>query len=235
MKLTQHLLNISTRTPYTLAINHPFLQSAGNGTLSHDLLALWLSQDRIYATRGYPRFIGLLIANLTREGNVPQLRLKGGEESSFKRIFETLVFSLTNISREMDFFNDTATKYGLRLDERGVREGTKTYLTEMDRVASEERVEHGLVFLWAMEKVYLDAWTFVKTQLGANISSDTAVASLARNWSNQNFIAFVDDLDGLVDSLNIQPDTELWKECETIWEKIVEIEAAFWPEQGEVV
>ncbi|KAK7020197.1 hypothetical protein VNI00_017810 [Paramarasmius palmivorus] len=237
MALTKHLLSIPTKTSYDLAIDHPFLRDAGSGTLSHDLLALWLSQDRIYASRAYPRYIGLLIANLTQ--NTPKL-IDSSEQESFKRIFRILTFSLDNVGREMDFFNETAEKWGLELDVWQERQGTKTYLAEMDIVAKDRRVEHGLVFLWAMEKVYLDAWSSVKAQLDAqNLQSAdanptlSAVISLATNWSNPDFVAFVDNLGSLVDSLDIQPETDTWRECEEIWEKVVEIEATFWPENGE--
>ncbi|KAF8889592.1 hypothetical protein BD779DRAFT_1662021 [Infundibulicybe gibba] len=46
------------------AIAHPFLQAAANGSLGRHLLSIWLSQDRIYASHAYPRFIGALISHI---------------------------------------------------------------------------------------------------------------------------------------------------------------------------
>ncbi|KAF9031232.1 hypothetical protein BDZ89DRAFT_948955, partial [Hymenopellis radicata] len=49
---------------YAAAVKHPFLHQAGDGTLDHSRLGLWLSQARIYAAPAHPRSIGSLIGAL---------------------------------------------------------------------------------------------------------------------------------------------------------------------------
>jgi hypothetical protein len=61
MKLTEHLCQLTTDTPYSAAVEADFLIAAGKGELPDKLLADWLAQDRIYAAHAYPRFIGALI------------------------------------------------------------------------------------------------------------------------------------------------------------------------------
>lgn len=43
----------------------------------------------------------------------------------------------------------------------------------------------------------------------------------------------MDELAALVDELDILPGSESWKRAEGIWERVVELEEAFWPIDGE--
>lgn len=147
--LTSHLYSLSTAKPYSAATEHPFLAAAGDGTLPHDQLSLYLSQDRIYAAHGYPRFIGHLLAAIPYSS---LHKLDSPEERFNKRILGMLHYALTNVIRETNFFVDTAAKFGLDLDGWRERKGTRDYLAEMTRVGASGRIEDGLVFLWAMER-----------------------------------------------------------------------------------
>jgi thiaminase len=150
MKLTDHLVCIQTTKAYADATDHPFLRAAGSRTLKDDLLALWLSQDRIYAAHAYPRFIGLLISKIPF---APHHGVNSAEEKMNQRILKILAFCIENIVREESFFRDTSEKYGLPIDVWREREATRNYTAEMLRVGSALSLEEGLVFLWAMEKV----------------------------------------------------------------------------------
>ena len=153
-QLTNHLLSLSTSTPYDAAIKHEFLSSAGNGTLGNDRLAFWLAQDRIYAAHAYPRFIGALIANIPYNSLHP---IQSTEELLNQRILKTLVFCLENVVREVAFFSETGQTWGLDLHVWKERRETRDYTAEMARITAGTGIEDGLVFLWAMEKV----WFFV--------------------------------------------------------------------------
>ncbi|KAF9010089.1 hypothetical protein BDQ17DRAFT_999068 [Cyathus striatus] len=230
MKLTDHLISLPTTPVYNSAINHPFLCSAGAGTLPPARLALWLSQDRIYAAHAYPKFIGKLISQIPFEHTHGIL---SQEEQDNQRIFKVLVYCLQNIVREVGFFKDTADRWGLDMEGWKERKGTRDYTAEMARV-SEKGIKDGLVFLWAMERVYLDAWTFVQSQLKLNSAPpDSALSSFASNWSSPEFVEFVDDLAKLVDNLKIAPGSESWKRAEAIWARVIELEERFWPVEGE--
>ncbi|KAJ7451125.1 heme oxygenase-like protein [Mycena latifolia] len=228
MSLTDHLVRFSTPTPYADAINHPFLRSAGEGTLSNALLSLWLSQDRIYAAHAYPRFIGALIASIPfgkSDG------LKSAREAHNQHILKTLTFALENIVREVGFFVETADTWTLDLESWRERKGTRDYVAEMDSISGSKNLNEGLVFLWAMERVYLDAWTFVHTELQKNVvGRDSPAAAFANNWSSPEFQQFVDELADLVNASDIE-----WARAEGIWARVVELEKDFWPSDGEEI
>ncbi|EKM77401.1 hypothetical protein AGABI1DRAFT_130483 [Agaricus bisporus var. burnettii JB137-S8] len=229
--LTQHLASLTTVPTYAEATNHPFLAAAANGTLPADRLALWLSQDRIYASHAYPAFIGSLIASIPRDSSHG---IYSREERTNQHILSVMVYCLENVVREVNFFKETAEQWNLPLDVWKERKETKDYTAEMGRISKSGRMEDALIFLWAMERVYLDAWSFVAKGLqSSGIEQATAISSLAKNWSNNEFVEFVDKLAKLVDDLQIQPGTDMWKRAEAIWLRVVELEVGFWPVGGE--
>jgi formylaminopyrimidine deformylase / aminopyrimidine aminohydrolase len=148
--LTSHLYSLSTVRPYSAATEHRFLTAAGAGTLSHAHLALYLSQDRLYAAHGYPTFIGRMLASVPFSSvhllDSPQERLN-------QRVVATASFALTNVMREVGLFGETAQKYRFELDAWKERKETRDYVAEMSRVGAAGRLEDALVFLWAMERV----------------------------------------------------------------------------------
>lgn len=83
-------------------------------------------------------------------------------------------------------------------------------------------------------QVYLDAWRYVASRLPLTASSDnSAVASFAENWTNDEFVRFVNDLADAVDAFNVQPGSPEWDRAEEILARVVELEEAFWPQEGE--
>ena len=150
--ITEHLLTLDTIPTYSLATKtHPFLFSAAEGTLSNNILALWLFQDRIYAAQAYPRFIGSLISRIPFNSH-PTTNLTG---EHCQRILKILTFCLENIVREVKFFDNTAERWDLDVRGWKERKGTRDYTAEMARISTTGRIEEGLLFLWAMEKVSL--------------------------------------------------------------------------------
>ncbi|PPQ96847.1 hypothetical protein CVT26_006016 [Gymnopilus dilepis] len=234
--LTSHLLSLHTTPSYIDATRHTFLTQAGNGSLPLPRLALWLSQDRIYAAHAYPRFIGSLISRIPFQEIDP---ISGTKERQNQAILEVLVKCLDNIVQEVTFFRDTAEQSGLNMEGWIERKGTRDYTAEMARVASSAPLEDGLVFLWAMERVYFDAWCYVKhlqqvlPKAPSEESCAPAVRRFAANWSSPEFEAFVNTLTELVDSLGISPGSDAWLRAEAIWHRVVELEVSFWPEDGE--
>lgn len=145
-RLTQHLKALSAPRPYGAAIQHDFLRAAGTLTLSPARLAVWLSQDRIYAAHAYPHFIGLLISKIPFDGAAV-------DEELNRETLALLTTCLEGIIREVAFFEGTAKAWGLNIDGWIERKATRDYTAEMARVASVGSLEEGLVFLWAMEQV----------------------------------------------------------------------------------
>ncbi|KLO19374.1 heme oxygenase-like protein [Schizopora paradoxa] len=230
--LTDHLLALNDN--YNEAIEHPFLRAIGNGTASVESLSLWLSQDRIYAAHAYPRFIAHLITHIPFSSSDA---IASPREESNQYILGVLSFCIQNVVREAQFFLQTAKKNSLDLDCWIERKETKEYVETMLRIASEGTLGEGLVFLWAMEKMYLDAWTFVGRIAQENSHANTNVQLLARefvkNWTNTDFQKFVRELAHIVDGLDIAPDTEPWRRAEAVWNTVVSLETGFWPRIGE--
>ncbi|KAJ2990339.1 hypothetical protein NUW54_g8498 [Trametes sanguinea] len=117
------------------------------------------------------------------------------------------------------------------------RKATRDYTAEMARMGALGSLEDGLVFLWAMERVYLDAWSHVKSLL-PNATSGAgpalpAIKQLAENWTCPEFVQFVDALGSLVNRLSISPGSPAYVRAEEIWARVVELEEAFWPVGGE--
>jgi thiaminase len=150
IKLTDHLLSISTNPTYDEATRHSFLTEAGSGTLPLPRLALWLSQDRIYAAHAYPRFIGALISRIPFQ---QADAITSPREQQNQRILQALVKCLDHVVREVDFFRDTSETFGISMEGWIERKGTRDYTAEMFRMASSGLFE-ALVFLWAMEQVW---------------------------------------------------------------------------------
>ncbi|KAJ5307959.1 hypothetical protein N7476_008615 [Penicillium atrosanguineum] len=118
--LTSWLLS-ATPNALKRATAHPFLASAGRGTLPKSTLSQWLAQDRLYA-QSYIRFIGLLLAKI----RIPAQRANSAsplKPSSEQHAVEVLIDALVNIRTELKFFEDTANAYGLDLTAISAEEG----------------------------------------------------------------------------------------------------------------
>jgi thiaminase len=60
----------------------------------------------------------------------------------------------------------------------------------------------------------------------------SAVNEFASNWTTPEFQGFVQELADLVDSFDIQPGSDAWRDAEWIWARVVELEKGFWPDTG---
>ncbi|KAH9852208.1 heme oxygenase-like protein [Lenzites betulinus] len=231
--LTAHLASLSTPRPYSAATQHPFLTAAGTGTLPPALLSLYLSQDRIYAAHAYPRFLGQLLAR------VP-VASTDAPDSPAERLVGVLADALQNVRREVALFGAVEREEAHALPpfmSWRERKATRDYTAEMARVGALGTFEDGLVFLWAMERVYLDAWSYVKSLLPGQTADEgpalIAVRKLVDNWTSPEFVEFVDGLADLVNGLDISPGSPAYVRAEGIWARVIELEEAFWPVGGE--
>jgi thiaminase len=75
--------------------------------------------------------------------------------------------------------------------------------------------------------MYLDSWTFASRQTKEERSK--GLDAFIANWSSDEFKKFVDDLEKLVDLLGIEQGSDDWKQAEAIWNRVIELEEAFWP------
>jgi thiaminase len=114
--LTAFLLS-STPDALKRATTHPFLASAGRGTLPKPRLSQWLSQDRLYA-QSYIRFIGLLLSKIRLPSQNPS-KTAIPEQNAITVLIDALV----NIRTELAFFEKTASDYNLDLTAVSPEEG----------------------------------------------------------------------------------------------------------------
>ena len=84
-------------------------------------------------------------------------------------------------------------------------------------------------------QIYFDAWSNVQAELVEEdiLPSDSAVATLADNWTNSEFLRFVENIATVVDSYDVQPGSARWEQAVRVWQRVVELEAAFWPDDDE--
>ncbi|KAJ7792960.1 heme oxygenase-like protein [Mycena olivaceomarginata] len=201
---------------YADAVAHPFLRSAGDGTIDKSLFCLWLAQDRIYAAYAYPKFIGGLVVRIPFSRSVPP---ESGDAGG----------CLGNIVKEVEFFMTTARTHGLDLGVWEEREGTREYVAEMARMADGENLGEGRL------PVYLDAWTFVRAEARKRDDShseksptDALVWQFVENWTSPGFVEFVDELAALANATDVTVER-----ATEIWDRVLELEKGFWPVAGE--
>jgi hypothetical protein len=148
--LTAHLLAVC-RAQFTRATQQPFLTHAGCGSLAAGALSQWLVQDAHYA-RGYIRFVGQLLA---------KIRLPHTPNSQFHPMYRTmdlLISALNNMRREMQFFEITATKYGLSLGPDPATPITRSLLDLFANASSSSAsLLEGMVVLWGTEHASVPA------------------------------------------------------------------------------
>ncbi|KAH7347095.1 hypothetical protein BKA66DRAFT_432834 [Pyrenochaeta sp. MPI-SDFR-AT-0127] len=231
--LTAHLLAICS-TPFTNATQQPFLSHAGCGSLAAAPFSQWLVQDGHYA-RGYIRFVGQLLA---------KIRLPQTQNSQFHPMYRTmdlLISALNNMRREMQFFEITATKYGLAV---GMESPTPITRALLDLFVSASSTSasllEGMVVLWGTEHCYRTAWQYASsfsTSLPTPSNESHIVAlhqALIPNWTSPAFSKFVDAARALVDELANITTTRDGKEemarCEEIFRQICWLEERFWPD-----
>ena len=111
--LTSHLVSLSTVRPYSAATEHAFLTQAGKGTLSKDVLGLYLCQDRLFVAHSAIAFLGQVFAKIPFSSSRP---FNSPRSQALQRIVRTIDYALKNVIREVNFFNDVAEKFGLDVD-----------------------------------------------------------------------------------------------------------------------
>lgn len=206
----------------------------------HDL-SRWLSQDRLYAET-YISFISSLISRVT----LPYEFVADKSKSLRWRIITLLNGALQNILRELDFFTETASEYGLSLQEPYSKDtseflpvaATEAYMTLFQSFArdAQQSLLEGMIVLWATEVCYLKAWTNAAQHQpkDAQHDSDADGGALRKafipNWTSDEFGVFVNDIAEITDALaereGAMKKVEVYK---ALFLHVLDIEKSFWP------
>ncbi|GAA5909691.1 hypothetical protein JCM6882_008465 [Rhodosporidiobolus microsporus] len=228
-----------------VATTHPFLTAAGKHELSSDKLSEWLTQDRTYALHGYPKFIAQLISALPLSSPPHQ--------TASQSLLGLFSYSIQNIAREVGFFDSLGPKYGLdlayappttksegKLQGKRLKPLTKAYVDLLHATGSEAGrsgggIEEGLTLLWAMEKIYFQAWTHAAAQtksspLQTDDRTSAALTELIGNWTNAEFAEFVERIEVELNKLELKEGSEVWERCEEVFKYTLWLEQRFWPE-----
>lgn len=225
LSISEYLLSSPETTDlYERATQSQFLILAGRSQLPPEVLNQWLSQDRLYA-QAYIRFVGGLISRVQLPSKVTDQEVS---KTLQWRILSLLQNALAGIMRELQFFEETARKYGLDLEAPGpVAEGgnlsnksavfapnkaTQNYIDLFDSFSAQPQgvlaktLLDGLVVLWTTEKVYLDSWTHAKQEASENVDTkgDLDGGALRKefipNWTSEEFQAFVKECQECLDA-----------------------------------
>lgn len=226
---------------------HPFLARAANGTLPRPLVAQWLANDLQYL-KVYKGISEQTLAIVRR--TQPESAFSDPEDVRV-RLVAWLEAAIQNGNREEKFFQEVAQIYSIDLNitEATKNEGLRLYesmfntFTTSDRIAFLPWLE-GAVILWAMEKVYYEAWSWARRQDAQSsprtYDNDQDGGAMRRelipNWSNRDFLMFVEQLERILNegvSSAVNSDDQMWAQVKTrtdaVWKAVLDAEEVFWP------
>jgi formylaminopyrimidine deformylase / aminopyrimidine aminohydrolase len=174
------------------ATRHPFLLGVRDGTLPAGAFDTWLVQDHHYVA-DLLRFQARLLARAPRPA---QAVLAGGAVA---------------LVEELAWFEELAGNRGLDLAAPRLP-ATVAYRELLERLDAAD-VPTALAGLWAVERVYLDAWT-------AAAPGAPEYAGYVAHWTAPGFAGYVDGLAVAVDALGGRHDDVVLD--------VLDAEVAFW-------
>jgi thiaminase len=257
--LTAHLLTLSTPS-FTLATQSPFLSHAATNKLPKHLLSQWLANDLLYM-RGYINLAGELLSIIKLPVAPASPNKDDSSDAVEHRLVDWLVDALVNIRREERFFVDVSGKYDIDVgitdenrvvDEERKNEGLKRFEWLFGNAMGEYGKKEGavlpwlegVVLFWATEKVYYTAWTWAREQMDSvrdgkgswDDMADIMQKEFIPNWTNEEFKAFIERLEGILDdgvNKAVDGDRGRWvgilDRAEKVWRQVLDAEALFWP------
>lgn len=186
---------LRSSTDWSRATAHPFLLAVREGSLASGAFDTWLVQDH-HIVSDLLWFQARLLARAPRPARA------------------VLAAGTTALVHELEWFETVAAHQGLRLG--GQREpATKAYADLLVRL-DDAPVDQAVLALWAIEQAYLDAWSFAAP--GA-----PAYRSFVEHWTTPDFVAYVDELQAVADSLGSDP-----HQAERVISEVAVAEARFW-------
>ena len=174
------------------ATRHPFLLGVRDGTVPARAFDTWLVQDFRYVG-DLLRFQARLLARAPRPAQA------------------VLAAGAVALVEELAWFEELAGRRGLDLDAPGLP-ATAAY-GELLRRLDDADVPAAVTALWAIERVYLDAWT-------AAAPGAPEYAGYVEHWTTPGFAEYVDGLAGAADALGGRHDDLVLA--------VLDAEVAFW-------
>jgi thiaminase len=227
--LTEYLLALDPES-YHAATHHRLLIEIGNLEVTPQHLSSWIVEDKFY-TSGYIRMLETMLSRFPQK----KVTAKGSVDPT-DSLYSLLSFAHENIIREANFFQNLLARYNIVSDNlKNMRPLTKQYTDFQQKVAeeSDEHLGEALVLLWAMERVFFDAWSHAKSLLinhpptGNESSHIKTIRELVENWSSEEFEQFVDECAKQVNNLSMCDSARLTK-YERIYHEMLGFEQQFW-------
>jgi thiaminase len=238
--LTTHLLAVN-REQLQRIIHHPFLARAANGTLPKSLVEQWLANDLQYL-KIYKGLSAYTLVILRKQK--PEITLSDAEE----QLAKWLEAAVPNGTREEVLFQDVANRYGfnIAITDAIKNEGLKRYEALYSALTSPNQINNaspmpwleGAVTLWAMEKIYYEAWSWAASQdtqysprtYEKDLDGGAMRKEFISNWASKEFAAFVEELERAVDDEVGKVTGEIRQRAEDVWKAVLDAEEAFWPD-----
>lgn len=185
-------------TPWRCATRHPFLAAVRDATVPKDAFDAWLGQDH--------RFVSDLLTF--------QARLLAKAPRQAQPVLASGAVALVD---ELAWFEQQAATRRIDLA-APARAATADYARLLGRL-DEAAVEVALTALWALERVYLDAWSFAAP--GA-----PAYREFVTHWTTPSFAAYVDALAEAAD--NALAATATPPDLDVVLGQVLDAETCFW-------
>lgn len=174
------------------ATRHPFLLGVRDGTLPAGAFDTWLLQDHHYVG-DLLRFQARLLARAPRPAQA------------------VLAAGAVALVEELAWFEELAGRRGIRIGAPRLP-ATAAYGQLLERLDAAD-VPTAVAGLWAVERVYLDAWT-------AAAPGAPEYAGYVAHWTAPGFAGYVDGLAATADALGGRHDAVVLE--------VLDAEVAFW-------
>ncbi|KAI9005341.1 hypothetical protein BC832DRAFT_485853 [Gaertneriomyces semiglobifer] len=197
---------------YKEAVTHPFLSAVANGT-ADKAFERWLTQD-FHFLLTYIQFLSNVVARVPRDAD-PAAR---------EELIKGMLVAIQSMCREALFFRDQAESLGIDLDYGAevVSPITQQYQRFLSQIASEAAWAEVLVVTWAVERVYLDSWSFAAERVALRRPNKYQI--FISNWANKDFAKFVQWLEDIANAAA----SEVSPEIERLFKEVVQLEIGFW-------
>ncbi len=263
--LTTHLLSISI-PQFKRTTTAPFLERAARGQLPKSVIAEWLANDRLYIQGYISLAENLVRIIESTSTATRATATTVDVESIESRLLRWLDAAIENVKREAEWFDEMTSSYNLTAPVPSANEkslGVQRFEALFSRLSSQPPNTflpwlEGAVCLFSTEKVYYEAWSWARKQdrrrsadagRTRSRSPNPATVDYSRdldggamrkefipNWSNKNFMMFVETLERIVNEgvgQAVGKDDKRWQEvkqrADAVWQATLDAEEAFWP------
>ncbi|KAJ2962958.1 hypothetical protein NQZ79_g2008 [Umbelopsis isabellina] len=233
--LTEQLLALDPDSYYA-ATEHQLLEEIGSLQLPPYNMRAWMVQDKFY-TGGY---INMLAKMMDRLPKLVQETANDSddlvnEQDITKRLYKNLSFAHENIIREAGFFDNLIKRYESPSAPDSINPLTQDYVDFQQRVTeeSDSHLGEAVILLWAMERVFYDAWSYAGSLLKdipASVNDSEHVKTireLVDNWTSPDFKKFVDECAFHVNALPVTSAGQM-DSYEQVFQDMLVFEQKFW-------